>query len=74
MSDPRVFRKTKLSIGLDAKRASHTRLIRIALLVITSTAIWGLVAFLLINDTRTAVIATVLIGFATLTVRIFDYD
>ena len=33
MSDPRVFRKTKLSIGLDAKRASHTRLIRIALLV-----------------------------------------
>jgi hypothetical protein len=74
MSDPRVFRKAKLPIGLDAKRASHTRLIRTALLVIASTAIWGLVAFLLINDTRTAVIATVLIGLAALTVRIFDHD
>jgi len=74
MSDPNVFRKTKLPTGLDEKRAASTRLIRTGLLVVIATAIWGTVAFLLIKDAGTAMIATVLIGLAALTARIFDND
>ena len=73
MSDP-VFRKTKFQTELDEKRAASTRSNRTALLVILSTAIWGLMAFSLINDTRIAMIATALIGLSALSARIFEYD
>jgi len=66
MNDPDVFRKTKL------QRAASTRSNRKALLVIVSTAVGGLLAFSLINDARTALIATALIGLSALTTRIFD--
>jgi len=73
MSDP-VFRKTKFQTELDEKRAASTRSNRTALLVILSTAIWGLMAFSLINDTRIAMIATALINLSALSARIFEYD
>jgi len=72
MSDP-VFRKTKLSMELDAQRAASARSNRTALLVIISTVIWGIVAFSLISDTRIAIIPTALIGLSALKARIFDY-
>jgi hypothetical protein len=66
MSDPDVFRKTKLS------RSASARSNRRAILVIVSTAVGGLLAFSLINDARAALIATALIGLSALTTRIFD--
>jgi len=74
MSDPNIFRKTRLSKGMDTRRAASTRSIKTVVLVVISTVIWGLVAFLLIGDTRVAVTAIVLIGLAALTTRIFDND
>jgi hypothetical protein len=74
MSDPNIFRRTRLSKELDTGRAASTRSIKTVVLVAISTVIWGLAAFLLIKDTGMAVIATVLIGLAALTTRIFDND
>ena len=74
MSDPNIFRRTRLSKELDTGRAASTRSIKTVVLVAISTVIWGFAAFLLIKDTGMAVIATVLIGLAALTTRIFDND
>jgi len=74
MSDPNIVHKTRLSKELDGARAASTRSIKTVMLVTVSTVIWGIAAFLLIKDTGTAVIATMLIGLAALTTRIFDND
>jgi hypothetical protein len=74
MSDPNIFRKARLSKELDSGRASSTRSMKTVMLVAVSTVVWGIVAFLLIKDTGIAVIATMLIGLAALTMRIFDND
>jgi hypothetical protein len=74
MSDPNIVHKTRLSKELDSGRTTSTRTIKTVMLVTVSTVIWGIAAFLLIKDTGTAVIATMLIGLAALTTRIFDND
>ena len=75
MSDPNIFPKTSgHQIDAAANRAARARTIRTAVLVLVSTAIWGLMAFVLISDTGTAMLATILIGLATLTVRLLGTD
>jgi len=75
MSDPNIFHKTRGDQTDDAaNRAARARTVRTALLVFVSTAIWGVMAFVLISDTGTAMLATILIGLATLTVRLLGTD
>jgi hypothetical protein len=61
-----------MPMGLDAQRAASARSNRKALLVILSTAVGGILAFSLINDTRVALIGTALIGLSALVTRVFD--
>jgi hypothetical protein len=75
MSDPNIFHKASgHQIDAAANRAARARTIRTAVLVLVSTAIWGVMAFVLISDTGTAMLATILIGLATLTVRLLGTD
>ena len=75
MSDPNIFHKTSGDqIDAAANRAARARSIRSAVLVFISTGLWGVMAFVLISDTGTAMLATILIGLATLTVRLLGTD
>ena len=75
MSDPKIFHKvTSDRTDAAANRAARTRSIRTALLVAIATTVWGTMAFVLIPDTRAALVATILIGLATLTVRLLETD
>ena len=75
MSDPNIFHKTRGDqTDAAANRATRARAVRTAVLVLGSTAIWGVMAFVLISDTATAMLATILIGLATLTVRLLGTD
>jgi hypothetical protein len=75
MSDPNIFHKTRGDqTDAAANRATRARTVRTAVLVLGSTAIWGVMAFVLISDTGTAMLATILIGLATLTVRLLGTD
>jgi hypothetical protein len=75
MSDPNIFHKTRSDqTDAAATRAVRARTVRTAVLVLRSTAIWGVMAFVLISDTATAMLATILIGLATLTVRLLGTD
>jgi len=75
MSDPNIFHRTiRDQNDSVAQRASRARLIRTALLVVTATAVWGAMAFVLISDKGTAMLATILIGLAALTVRLVETD
>jgi len=67
VSDPNIFHKTKGDqTDAAANRAARARTVRTAILVLVSTAIWGVMAFVLISDTGTAMLATILIGLAKL--------
>jgi hypothetical protein len=75
MSDPNIFHKTRSDqTDAAATRAVRARTVRTVVLVLGSTAIWGVMAFVLISDTATAMLATILIGLATLTVRLLGTD
>jgi hypothetical protein len=75
MSDPNIFHKTSGDqIDAAANRAARARSIRSAVLVFISTGIWGVMAFVLIADRGMALIATILVGLAALTVRLLETD
>ena len=75
MSDPNIFHKaTGDRTDAAATRAARARTIRTAVLVFVSTAIWGVMAFVLITDRGMALVATILVGLAALTVRLLETD
>ena len=75
MSDQNIFHKTTGDqADVATKRAARARTIRTALLVLIATAVWGTMAFVLISDRGAALLATILIGLATLTVRLLETD
>jgi hypothetical protein len=75
MSGPNIFHKVASDrTGAAANRSARMRSIRTALLATVATTVWGTMAFVLIPDTRAALLATILVGLATVTVRMLETD
>ena len=73
MDDPIEQQEEKRSESA-AKRLARARSSKTAAIVLLVTVLFGVIAFVLIESTKTAAISTVLIFLAALTVRLLERE